>query len=219
MPMAVGKTITYRVDSLVFPNFGRDEETHRYQEQHRVEAEITDNLGRPGFRVHVYQRDSAGLGSWQPVYTYSVTPLENEIQVNDDYMRIIKLHGPMRDGYTWKGNKHIPNNIYHPRFIFSNDGSMNNWDFYYDGPPSSFTYQGQTYDDVFTVEEVDEEDNLPIDPTVFYAAKTRGVERYSKNIGLVYRELEMWEYQANVGNPGGPYKSGFGVRMWMIDHN
>ncbi len=30
---------------------------------------------------------------------------------------------------------------------------------------------------------------------------------------------EMWEYQPNTGGSGGPYKTGFGITMWMIDHN
>ena len=219
MPMAVGKYITYRLDSLVFTNFGRTEETHPYQEKHIIEAEITDNLGRPSFRVHVYQRDSAGTQSWQPSNTYMVTPLADQLEVSYDNLRFIKLHLPIRDGYSWKGNKYLPTNPYDPMYNFSNDNSMQAWDYYYDGPPSSFSYENIDYNDVLTVEQADEEDNLPIDPSVFYAAKSRSVERYAKNTGLVFKHYELWEYQANTGNPGGPYKTGFGIKMWMIDHN
>lgn len=219
MPLEVGKFITYRLDSLVFTNFQRTGEIHPYQEKHIVEAEITDNQGRPAYRVHVYQRDSAGTQSWQPVTTYMVTPLANQIEVTAENLRFIKLHLPFRDGYTWKGNMYIPSNPYHPAFPFSNDNSMQAWDYYYDGSPETFSFDGQTYNDVYTVEHADEEDNLPIDPSVFYAAKTRSVEKYAKNIGLVYKDYEMWEYQANTGNPGGPYKTGFGIKIWMIDHN
>ena len=45
------------------------------------------------------------------------------------------------------------------------------------------------------------------------------IEKYAKNIGLVYKEILMTEYQPNTGNPGGPYSLGFGITMWMIDHN
>jgi hypothetical protein len=96
---------------------------------------------------------------------------------------------------------------------------MVDWDFYFDGSSSSFSYQGQNYTDVYTVEQADEAINVPITDPTAYAANTRSVERYSKNIGLVYRELELWEYQPNPGGAGGPYKTGFGIKMWMIDHN
>ena len=41
LPLAVGKYITYRLDSTVFTNFGTVEETHRYQVKHVVDAQIT----------------------------------------------------------------------------------------------------------------------------------------------------------------------------------
>jgi hypothetical protein len=96
---------------------------------------------------------------------------------------------------------------------------MADWDFYYDGSSSSFSYKGNTYSNVKTIEESDESFNVSITVPIAYAARSRSVERYSKNIGLVYREYELWEYQPNTGNPAGPYKTGFGVTQWMIDHN
>ncbi|HEX7846064.1 MAG TPA: hypothetical protein VF476_09725, partial [Chitinophagaceae bacterium] len=53
-----GKYITYRIDSLVFPNFGRNTEIHKYQQKHVIDALITDNEGRPSYRVYRYLRDS-----------------------------------------------------------------------------------------------------------------------------------------------------------------
>ena len=44
------------------------------------------------------------------------------------------------------------------------------------------------------------------------------VEKYSKTIGLIYRQFILWEYQPNPSGPD-PYNTGFGVTMWMIDHN
>lgn len=58
IPLQVGKYITYRIDSLVFTNFGRTIETRRYQVKEQVDAQITDNLGRPSFRIYRYLRDS-----------------------------------------------------------------------------------------------------------------------------------------------------------------
>jgi hypothetical protein len=56
-------------------------------------------------------------------------------------------------------------------------------------------------------------DDLPFGSTNY------SVEKYAKNIGLVYKELIMWDYQPNTGGTTGGYKTGFGIKMWMIDHN
>jgi hypothetical protein len=219
-PTIVGKYITYRLDSMVFTNFGRDIEIRRYQLKHVVESQITDNAGRTAFRIFTYLRDSAGTQPWQSSRTYQVTPLADQLEVQtEDNFRVIKLHLPIKDGFTWKGNRFLPDNPYGPVYLFSNDDNMQDWEFFYDGLPGTFSYRGNNYSNVLSVEQVDEAFNVPITSPTSYAAKSRSVEKYSKNIGLVYREHELWEYQPNTGNPAGPYKTGFGVTMWMIDHN
>lgn len=219
VPLTTGKYITYRLDSLVFTNFGRTTEVHKYQVKHVIDAAITDNEGRPAYRVFRYLRDSAGTQAWQPAGTYTVTRLSDQVEVAEDNLRVIKLHMPVRNGFTWKGNRYVPTNPYNTPYNFSNDDNMQDWDFLYDGDPASFSYGGQNYANVLTVEQADEAFNVPITSPASYAAYTRSVERYSKNTGLVFRQYELWEYQPNTGGTGGPYKVGFGITMWMIDHN
>lgn len=227
MPLAPGKYITYRIDSLVFPNFGRNIEVHKYQVKHQVDALITDNLGRPAYRVYRFVRDSAGTQPWQPNGTYLVTILADQAEVSDDNLRIIKLHLPVRNGFSWKGNRYLPYDTipgspegsYDPLYDFDNDDEMADWDFYYDGDPVTFSYKGINYNNVVTVEQIDEAFNVPITNPAFYASRSRAVDKYAKGIGLVYKELELWEHQPNTGGAGGPYKTGFGITMWMIDHN
>ncbi len=217
--LQAGKYITYRVDSLVFTNFGRNTEIHKYQQKHVIDAQVTDNLGRPSYRVFRYIRDTAGVQPWQPNGSYFITPLADQLEIIEDNLRFIKLHIPFKEGFTWKGNRYLAPDPYATLFNFSNDDNMADWDFFYDVFDPSFSYRGQNYTDVWTLESADEVYNVPIVDPNAYAAKTRSVDRFAKNIGLVYREYEMWEYQPNTGQPGGPYKTGFGITMWMIDHN
>ena len=58
MQLQVGKYIIYRVDSLVFPNFGRSTEIHKYQRKEVVEAIYADNEGRPTYRINCYFCDT-----------------------------------------------------------------------------------------------------------------------------------------------------------------
>jgi hypothetical protein len=228
MPLQVGKYIVYRLDSTVFLNFGKIERTHPYQVKFEVNAQVQDNLGRPAYRIYRYIRDSAGTKSWQPDNTYMITPLDNQVEFTDDNLRYIKLHLPIKDGYSWKGNKYLPQDPYSDYYLFSNDDAMADWDYYYNGEPEpSVTLEGQNYNDVLTVQEDDESYNIPeVDSS--YASRSYSIEKYSKNIGLVYKELILWEQQPNptLIDPGpppvysyDPFKTGFGIKMWMIDHN
>ena len=46
-PLSVGKFMTYRLDSTVFVNFGRDEEIRSFEEKHIVDAEFYLNAVSP----------------------------------------------------------------------------------------------------------------------------------------------------------------------------
>ena len=139
LPLSAGKYIIYRLDSTIFTQFGRTTEVHKYQVKHQVDALITDNLGRPAYRVFRFIRDSAGTQPWQANGSYAVTLLNDQAEVNDDNLRVIKLHLPIKDGFTWKGNHYLPADPYGSIFNFSNDDNMADWDFTYQGP-SSFSY-------------------------------------------------------------------------------
>jgi hypothetical protein len=217
MPMTVGKYITYRVDSLVFTQFGTVDETHSYRVKHIVDAQITDNLGRPAYRVFRYISDSSGTQPWQASGSYTVTLTGEQAEVTDDNLRVIKLHLPVREGFSWRGNRYLPNDPFGPLYSFSNDDNMEEWDFQYEAGPATFSYKGRNYSNVITVEQIDEVLNVPITIPTSYAAKTRSVDRYSRGIGLIFRHFEIWEYQPPLS--GGPNKTGFGITMWMVDHN
>ena len=224
MLMQPGKYINYRLDSIIFTNFGRDIDTHSYQVKHLVDAEITDNLGRSSYRIYKYINDSLASDSWKPNGSYFITVLNDQVEVIEDNMRVIKIHQPFRDGNTWKGNRYLPIEPYDGYYNFSNDDNMEDWEFYFDGPASSFNTGTQELNDVYTIIGADETFNLPITDPSSYAAKTTSIEKYAKNIGLVYKEYALWEHQPNpTGNPPNvnydPYKTGFEIKMWMVDHN
>lgn len=218
LPLQTGKYITYRLDSLVFTNFGANTETHRYQVKHVVDQQLTDNLGRPSWRIYTYITDSTATQPWTSFGTYFITPLDQKIEVIADNLRMIKMHLPINEGFEWNGNAYLPDNPYGGVYDFSNDDDMENWNFTYNALEPSLTYRNKNYTDVYTIEEQDESENAPVTNIGSYGYKNRSVEKYSKGIGLVYRQFELWEYQPNTSGSN-PYKTGFGVTLWMIDHN
>jgi hypothetical protein len=121
MPLQAGKYITYQLDSTVFTNFGRNTETHKYQEKNIVDAQIPDALGRNSYRIFRFLRDSAGTQAWKPAGTYLVTPMKNTVELIENNLRFIKLAAPLKQDVTWKGNRYLPAEPYDQFYNFNND--------------------------------------------------------------------------------------------------
>jgi hypothetical protein len=219
LPVTVGKYITYRLDSTVFTNFGRNEETHRYQVKHVVDAQVVDNLGRPSYRIIRYLNDSLAAGPWVENGTYFITNLTDQAEVIEDNLRYIKLHLPLIINTDWKGNRFLSSDPFASLYTFNNDDDMNDWDYNIEQFDPSITLAGQNVNDVYTVFQIDDAYNAPVTDIRSAGWKTYGREQYAKNIGLVTRDFILWEYQPAPGGTGAGFKTGFGIKMWMIDHN
>jgi hypothetical protein len=212
-----GKSITYRLDSTVFTLQGRNTEIHSYQEKHVVDSEISDNLGRKSYRVFRFIRDLTGTQPWAPSGSYFITPVDNTIEVIENNLRILKLVGPIKEGKAWKGNNFLSNEPYETIYNFDNDDEMYDWDYTIDEIDGTISLNNKTIENVITINVIDESFNVPITDPNTYASKSFLSEKYAKNIGLIYQEYELWEYQPNPG--GSPYKNGFGVKRTMLDYN
>lgn len=219
VPLQKGKYITYRLDSTVFTNFGRNTEVHYYQEKHLVDTLLKDNLGRSGYRIFRFLRDTAGNGPWAPAGSYFVTNTGNTVEWLEDNLRQLKLVRPISPDNYWKGNRHLPTEPYNALFNFSNDDNMQEWDFNYSGVGEVFVLpNGQVLDSVITVSQVNESINVPVTVPSAYASINFAEDKFAKGVGLVQQQLIMWEYQPNPGGPS-PYRIGFGIKRSMIDHN
>jgi hypothetical protein len=217
--LQTGKYILYRLDSMRFVNYGLKDTVITYFAKDTVEGPATDNLGRDGWRVVRYLRDtaSASQNDWQPVLTYHVIPSRENIEVNEANFRYLKLALPVKDGYSWRGNSYLPDDPYGDLYEFSNDADIQDWNYTYQDVGMSAILNNKNYDSTITVVQITDSANLPVQSGV-PASKTYWVEKYAKNIGLVYKEVEMWEYQPPTTTVSG-YRQGFGIKMTIIDHN
>ncbi len=223
-PVQVGKYITYRLDSTVFTSFGANTEIHSYQEKHVVDAEITDAGGRKAYRILRFIRDTVGLQSWSAAGTYSITLADSVLEVNENNLRILKLVRPIVEYKTWRGNRYLPENAFGPLYTFNNDFGMDLWDYTYSDIDASLTIKGKTYNNVVTVDAIDETFNASAaNTTVVNPSAIAYVnylqDNYAKGIGLVYQQFIMWEYQPPNGSNTTGSKTGFGVKRSIIDHN
>ncbi len=208
-PVEVGKYITYNLDSLVFVNFGQTTVINTYQVQDKVDAQITDNLGRPAFRIIRSIRKNASQ-PWVANNTFMVIPTENTIEYVENNLRFQKLKLPIKQDFSWKGNSFIDTYS-----ISSEVKYLDDWDYTYDSVDVPLNIGNIHVDSTIKVAERDE--FLGQDPSIAgtqYAEKNFSVEKYGKHIGLIYRDFVHWEYQGSTNS-----YSGYGVKLTMIDHN
>src|SRR5215213_7078032 len=137
--LQVGKYIRYNLDSMRFVFFGQRDTTIHYQAKDVVEAAITDNMGRPSWRVVRYLRDSASKneGDWKPSMTYMVTPTKETVEVVENNLRYQKLKLPIKNDFTWRGNTYI-DTYNNPETQF-----LNGWDYTYADVGGTFADSGR----------------------------------------------------------------------------
>jgi hypothetical protein len=212
-PLQVGKYITYNLDSTVFINFGQKDTVISYQVQDRVDAQITDNLGRSAYRIIRYIRKDTSQ-AWAANNTFMVVPTDNSIEYVENNLRFLKLESPVKQDFSWKGNSYIDTYS-----INSDLKYLDGWDYIYDSIDVPLVINSLTIDSTLKVTERDE--FLGQDPSIpgtQYAEKSYALEKYGKGIGLIYREFLHWEYQGGqTGVPG--YFNGYGIKLSIIDHN
>lgn len=212
-PLQVGKYITYNLDSTLFIHFGQADTVISYQAKDQVDAQITDNLGRPAYRIIRYLRQDTSQ-DWTPSNTFMVIPTSNSIEYIENNLRFLKLELPVKQDFSWKGNSYIDTYSINSELQYLDD-----WDYIYDSIDAPLTINSLSIDSTITVDARDE--FLGQDPSIpgtQYAEKTYALEKYGKGIGLIYREFLHWEYQGGeTGVPG--YFVGYGVKLSIIDHN
>lgn len=211
-PLQVGKYITYNLDSTVYINFGQKDTIISYQAKDSVETQITDNTGRPAYRIERYIRKNASQ-QWTANNTFMAIPTATTIEYVENNLRFTKLVLPIKEGYTWKGNSFIDTYS-----LNSTTKYLDDWDYTYDSINAPLTVNGITFNNTLKVNQRDEflgQD--PKLPGTQYAERNYSVEYYTKNIGLVYKEFLHWEYQAQPGSPA--YYSGYGIKLTITGHN
>jgi hypothetical protein len=223
MQLQPGKYITYRLDSLVFTNFGTQDTVVSYLAMDIIDSLITDDLGRPSWRVIRYLSDTTGSAPWTPNETYMITPTRQAIEMIENNLRYLKLELPIVNGFSWSGNSYIDT-----RTTYSDVPGLGNWDYSYldgwsytyDSVGSPFTVLAGTIPNSITVQQAADSTGTPsniVDSVV--SSITYSEEIYGKGIGLIYKNFIYWQYQPpNVGSPSGS-KIGYGIKLNMVNHN
>lgn len=213
VPLEPGKFIVYDLDSILFTDFGQVRSTVSYEVKDEVDAVVPDNRGRESYRIIRYIRKNENA-QWQPDNTFTAVLEANTLEWVENNMRFIKLVLPIRDGYSWNGNRYIDT------YSLNHDlRYLDGWEYTYDSVNMPAQVKNLYFENTITVKERDEfVGQDPSIPGTSYAEKNYSVARYAWGVGLIYREFIHWEYQG--AQPGRPaYYTGYGIVQRIKDHN
>lgn len=217
-PLQPGKYITYRLDSSINTNFGADTTVHYYRVKDYVDAQITDGMNRPAYRIYRSQSDSAGSLAYQPTNTFMAIPVGKDwVELLENNLRFMKLRNPIVEGFEWKGNSFInaSSSNYNPELNYLAD-----WEYTYQNVGQPFTVRGVTYPETITVLQHDEvSPEGPFDPK-YIKVYNYSVEVYAKGIGLIYKNINHREWQPPAsGSPGHWADGSYRLVLQIVDHN
>jgi hypothetical protein len=213
VPLETGKYITYRLDSLVYLNFGTRDTVFSYEAKYVVDSNFTDNLGRSAYRIFRFIRKAAPA-PWVPSGTFMAIDDTSGFEFVENNMRFLKMVLPIQNGTSWKGNVFIDTYSLNSEVKYLDD-----WDYVYDSVGLPATVGNYNLDNTLTVHQRDEISGDPSIDTV-YSEVNFSAEKYAKGVGLVYRKFFHSEYQPNTGGGTGYIADGsYGVTLTMIDHN
>ncbi len=171
-PDILGKYVVYDVDSTVFDDFAKDTLYYKYRIKEKLEETFTDNQGRTAIRLVRYVKRYDPAKSYDQIpwtlkdvwnYTRTTTSLE----VVEENVRYTKLVFPVKTDVSWNGNAQTTQPSMDYKYIFTDQ---------------KHTVNGTVFDDVLCVEQKDDKRKNVIHRQYY-------IEKYARNIGLVYREM------------------------------
>lgn len=185
-PLQAGHTIIYDVDSIVYDDFFSPPkvDTFKYQIREVVESSFIDGQGREAWRIERYFKTDTTSFEIKQVWTSVLTATTAE-KVEDN-IRYIKIAFPVKQNKTWNGNSfnNLPAQEYR---IETLDESYQSGTF--------------SFDKTMQILHADEENLIE----KFYSE-----ERFTRDIGLVYKEFI--DVEKEIG-PGQPIKRGLIYKM------
>ena len=219
-PLVNGDTRIYQVDSIQFdldergiPTF----DSSRYFIKEALLERIENDLGESVYRLERYRAESLGE-PWIVDGVLTMSRNDRQAFYREDNLRFINLVFPITEGVTWDGNAHIRADM--NVFVRGESIQMfSNWVYSIVSVGLPETIGGIIYPEVVTVQQADLENAIE---------RRFSQEKYAKDIGLVYREREIFDSYCKYSGDLGPCigktwfeKAGRGFRTveTLIEHN
>lgn len=180
-PTTTGKYVIYEVDSTIYTDLSKDTLLFKYRIKEKLTDTFTDNLGKPALRLERYiKKYNPSLSydnmPWQVKEVWTVHADDKKIQVVESNLPFTKLLFPVELNASWNGN--AGNALGEQNYVYS----------YIDKPEQFGTLNLKN---VLQVTQQNYRTLINYDYSV---------EKYAKEIGLVYREITHLESNTIVSN-------------------
>jgi hypothetical protein len=163
-PTQIGHYVIYDADSVVHSAFDKKTYVFRFQIKDVIESTFTDNSGRQVQRVERYKRDTVTM-PWRFQQAFTLHLSNNIAERFENNRTFICLTFPPSPGKSWVSNAY--------------DRDVK-WQYRYTSISAPITIGSHSLPSTHTVTQIDEENLI---------MKEYSVEKYARNIGLVYKEF------------------------------
>lgn len=172
-PNKIGSYIVYDVDSTYYDDFSHDTLNFKFRIKEKFEENYIDNQGRSAVKIVRY------IKKYNPVLSYdniawtikdvwSCIKTNTSYEVVEENVRLIKLSFPVKTDAYWNGNA---------------QNTIGEWNYKYNYIDNTETVNGTLFEKVLFVEQKDDKLKNVIHRQYY-------IEKYAKNIGLIYREIK-----------------------------
>jgi len=184
-PTTLGKFVIYDVDSIVYDDFKHDTTYYKYRIKEKLEEIYVDNQGRNAIRLVRYIKNYNDTVSydnivWTVKDVWNYTRTATTLEVVEEDIRFTKLIFPVKEESTWNGNA---------------NNTIGEWEYKYTSADRSESINGTYFDNVLMVTQKDDKNKNQIHREYY-------VEKYAKDVGLVYREIK--DLRSSVVTAGVP---------------
>lgn len=172
-PVFIGKYVVYDVDSTVYDDFHHDTTYFKYRIKEKLEEPYVDNEGRSVIKLVRYiKKYNSTIPydniAWTVKDVWNYTKTNTTLEVVEEDERFTKLIFPVKVDATWNGNA---------------QNTIGDWEYLYKYADTKEVINGTTFDNVLMVEQKDDKSKNAIHRQYF-------IEKYAKDVGLVYREIK-----------------------------
>jgi hypothetical protein len=222
LPIATGKYIEYSCDSTLYNNYVGATFYHKYFIKDIIDSSFLDLTNDTTYFVTRFIKRADTIDEYKFQKLFYITKKNDQMQMVEDNMRIIKMTFPMAYNKRWNGN------------VFTAIGNDNAWmedwlGFKYQEIGKPFKTDSLSFENTVTVFQQNnmlEPSTVPNDTSVHnvdYGEFTFSTEVYAKGVGLI--EKRFVHYTSGTANGGGnataieKMRKGFGVVLKAINHN
>ncbi len=191
-PLEVGRSWEYEVDSVIYDPAvgGTAVDSSRAYIRELIADTLHDNTGQIWYRVERYYRRSDTL-AWQVEKVLTLSRDEQRATRMEDNLRFTKLVFPVEAGKSWNGNAFFDDT----RTVFVAGESISmfrNWQYRILEAGVPATINGMEFNDVIIIQNAD---NRYLNNFLELRLAT---EQYARNIGLIFREVHIWDTSCQV---------------------